>query len=116
MSTMSRDICLRCLETSQNGGGGIRTHALYPLRGSHVTMIAFVNDVFAGRGCEAAHRRGLGEVVDEDLMPAGDVADRRRFPLWRQARWRFFDQRRKRGGALRAAEPRQFVGVLDRGQ
>src|SRR5438445_6641997 len=22
---MSRDICLRCLETSQNGGGGIRT-------------------------------------------------------------------------------------------
>ena len=26
MSTMSRDICLRCRDTSQNGEGGNRTH------------------------------------------------------------------------------------------
>jgi hypothetical protein len=26
VSTMSRDICLRCRDTSHSGGGGIRTH------------------------------------------------------------------------------------------
>jgi hypothetical protein len=28
MSTMSRDICLRCRDTSQDSGGGIRTRDL----------------------------------------------------------------------------------------